>query len=267
MSRRRDVEERIEQRVRRYEEEALMKFKRSEEYEVMEEVFDRLTLEAIYELLKKGIIDEIHGVVKTGKEARIYWGLDPGKRELAIKIYYTVTAEFRKGMLKYIQDDYRFRRVRRSPRGIIYAWAQKEFKNLKAAHGAGVRVPEPIEVRRNVLVMEFIGEDGVPAPLLRDVHLDEPEAVYRRLLEEVRLLYGKAELVHGDLSEYNLMFWEGEPVLFDVSQAVPTNHPLAEELLLRDIRNLNRYFASLGVEVVEIDEAYRWITSGDEGLR
>lgn len=267
MSRRRDVEERIERRVRRYEEEALMKFKRSEEYEVIEEVFDRLTLEAIYELLRRRVIDEIHGVVKAGKEARIYWGLDPNERELAIKIYYTVTAEFRQGMLKYIQDDYRFRRVRRSPRGIIYTWAQKEFKNLKAAYGAGVRVPEPIEVKRNVLVMEFIGEDGVPAPLLRDVYLEEPEAVYRKLLEEVRLLYGKAELVHGDLSEYNLMFWEGEPVLFDVSQAVPTNHPLAEELLLRDIRNLNRYFASLGVKVVEIDEAYRWITGGDEGLR
>ena len=244
-----------------------MKTKRSEEFEVIEEVFDRLTLEAIYELMRKNTIGEIHGVVKAGKEARIYWGLDPQENELAIKIYYTVTADFRQGMLKYIQGDYRFRRVKRSPRGIIYAWALKEFKNLKAAHKAGVRVPEPLEVKRNVLVMGFIGEEGVPAPLLREITLDEPKSVYNRLMGEVKLLYTKAELVHGDLSEYNLMFWSGEPVIFDISQAVPTNHPLAEELLLRDMRNLNSYFDSLSVEVVEINEAYRWVTGGDEGLR
>ena len=261
------MEEKAERKVRRYEERRLKKTKRSDEFEVIEEVFDRFTLETLFELMRGKIIEEIHGVVKTGKEARIYWGLDPQERELAIKIYYTVTADFRQGMLKYIEGDYRFRRVKRSPRGLIYAWAQKEFRNLKEAHEAGVRIPEPVEVKRNILVMEFIGEKGEPAPLLRDIHLDEPEAVYNRLLEAVKLLYTKAELVHGDLSEYNIMFWEGEPIIFDVSQAVPTNHPLAEELLLRDIGNLNRYFGSLGVEVVDVNETYRWITGGDEALR
>lgn len=263
VSRRRGVEEKAERRVRRYEERRLKKTKRSDEFEVIEEVFDRSTLETLFGLMRGEIIEEIYGVVKAGKEARIYWGLDPKGRELAIKIYYTITAEFRQGMLKYIEGDYRFRRVKRSPRGLIYAWAQKEFRNLKEAHEAGVRVPETVEVKRNILVMEFIGEKGEPAPLLRDIHLDEPWAVYNRLLEEVKLLYAKAELVHGDLSEYNIMFWEGEPVIFDISQAVPTNHPLAEELLLRDIRNLNKYFGSLGVEVVDVNEAYRLITGGD----
>lgn len=267
MSQRRGVEERAEREVRRYEERRLVKTKRSDEFEVIEEVFDRFTLETLFELMRGEIIEEIHGVVKTGKEARIYWGLDPQGRELAIKIYYTLTADFRQGMLKYIEGDYRFRRVRKSPRGLIYAWAQKEFRNLKEAHKAGVRVPEPVEVKNNILVMEFIGEKGKSAPLLREVYLNEPEKVYNKLLDEVNLLYRKAELVHGDLSEYNIMFWEGEPVIFDVSQAVPTNHPLAEELLLRDLSNLNRFFSSLDVKVVDIDEVNRWITRGDESLR
>jgi RIO kinase 1 len=267
MSRQRGLEEKTEERVRRYEEERLMKTKRSEEFEVIEEVFDKPTREAVYELMKRGIIDEIYGAVKAGKEARIYWGVNPKKRELAIKIYYTVTAEFRQGMLKYIQNDYRFKRVKNTPRGIIYVWAQKEFRNLKAAHEAGVKVPEPIEIERNVLVMEFIGENGEPALLLHDIHLEKPRLVYNRLLEEVKILYKKAELVHGDLSEYNVMFWKEEPVLIDISQAVPTNHPLAEELLLRDIGNLNRYFSSLGVKVVDVKKAYRRITGGGKGLR
>jgi len=267
MSQRRGMEEKTEQRVRRYEEKRLMKTKRSEDSEVIEEVFDKLTREAVYELLKKGIIDEIYGAIKAGKEARIYWGIDPQKRELAIKIYYTVTADFRQGMLKYIQNDYRFKRVKTTPRGIIYTWAQKEFSNLKAAHEAGVKVPEPIEIKKNVLVMEFIGENGEPAPLLHDVRLDKPKVVYNQLLEEIKLLYTKAVLVHGDLSEYNVMFWKEEPVLIDISQGVPTNHPLAEDLLLRDIGNLNRYFSSLGVKVVDVEKSYRRITDGDKGLR
>jgi len=267
MSRERGVEERVEERVRRYEEERLMRTKRSEDSEVIEEVFDRFTREALYELMRRGIIDEIYGVVKAGKEARIYWGIDPQKRELAIKIYYIVSAEFRQGMLKYIKNDYRFKGVKTTPRSIIYAWAQKEFKNLKAAHEVGVRVPEPFEVKWNILVMGFVGEEGEPAPLLHDVHLDKPKAVYKRLLEEVKSLYTKAGIVHGDLSEYNVMFWREEPVLIDISQAVPTNHPLAEELLLRDISNLNRYFSSLGVMVTDINKVYKGIAGGDKGLR
>ena len=79
-----------------------MKNKRSEDFQVIEEVFDKSTLMVIYDFMNKGIIDEIHGVVNAGKEARIYWGKDPDRKELAIKIYLTSSAEFKKGMLPYI---------------------------------------------------------------------------------------------------------------------------------------------------------------------
>jgi len=70
----------------------------------------------------------------------------------------------------------------------------------------------------------------------------------------------KAKLVHGDLSEYNIMVWRGKPVIFDVSQAVSIEHPNADQFLWRDINNINRYFAELGVEVQDPEEIYRRIT-------
>jgi len=252
--------------TRRYEEESLMLKKRSEEFKVIEEVFDRLTLEGIYKLMHRRIIDTIHGVVKAGKEARIYWGQNPEAEELAIKIYYTATADFRKGMLKYIEGDPRFRRVRRDPRSIIYTWTQKEFKNLKLAEEADVNAPRPSAFYRNILVMSFIGSDGVPAPLLREIDPTEPETFYRQLLLQMRLLYTRVQLVHGDLSEYNIMVWEDAPVIFDISQAVLIAHPMSDMLIQRDIENVNSYFSRLGVEVIDNDTVEEWVKGGAEDL-
>lgn len=251
---------------RRYEEESLMLEKRSEEFKVFEEVFDRPTLEGVYRLFRKRIIDKIHGVIKAGKEARIYWGSSPKDDELAIKIYYTATAEFKRGMLKYIEGDPRFKRIRRGPRNLIYTWTQKEYKNLQIAEEAGVNAPKPIAFYRNILVMEFIGVNGVPAPLLREADLKDPEDFYYRLLEEMRCLYISANLVHGDLSEYNVMVWEDAPVVFDVSQAVLVAHPLSDALIRRDIENVNSYFSRLGVEVMGAETLETWVKGGAEGL-
>jgi len=261
LSFRKAVEKKLDKKERHYETEQLMKEKRSEEYEVLEEVFDRSTLMVIYDFLNKGTINEIHGVVKAGKESRVYWGKDKQGNELAIKIYLTVSAEFRKGILKYIEGDQRFKGVRRDTRSLIFAWAQKEFKNLDQATIAKVKVPRPIAVKNNVLIMEFIGKNGVNAPSLREQPLENPEKFYDILLTYLARLYRKAELVHGDLSEYNIMIWKGRPVLFDMSQAVPLSHPMADFLLRRDLTNLNRYFSRLGARVPSTDECFRRVTT------
>ncbi len=250
-------EKKLKRKESRYEIEQLMKEKRSEEYEVLEEVFDRSTLMTIYHLMNKGIIDEIHGSVKAGKESKLYWGKDKNGTSLAIKIFLTVSAEFKKGMLVYIQGDPRFTRVRRDTRSLIYLWAQKEFKNLHTAFAAGVNVPKPIAVRRNVLVMEFIGENGTSAPLLREIPLKNPDKTYRQILANVKRLYRKAGLVHADLSEYNIMIWKGKPVLFDVSQAVSREHPMASKFLRRDLGNISHYFKRLDVEVLPAEELFK----------
>jgi len=257
------LEKKIGRREKRYETERLMREKRSEEYEVLEEVFDRSTLMTIYDFLNKGTIDQIFGVVKAGKESKLYWGKDKNGNALAIKIFLTISAEFKRGgMIPYIEGDPRFAHIKRDTRSLVYAWAQKEFKNLMQAAEAGVRVPKPIDVSHNVLIMEFIGENGVSAPLLRETEVKNPRRVYNQVLTNVKRLYQRAKLVHGDLSEYNIMMWKNQTILFDVSQAVPLEHPMAYQLLRRDLENLNRYFKRLSVEVLSSEETYRRVTSG-----
>ena len=262
MSSREKAEKRLDRKQKAYEIEALMKNKRSEDYQVIEEVFDRSTLMTIYDLMNKGIIDEIHGVVSAGKEARIYWGKDTQGKELAIKIYLTSSAEFKKGMIPYIEGDPRFSHVRRDTRSLIYVWAQKEFKNLRRAREAGVNVPEPLAVQKNVLIMEFIGKDGVRAPLMKETVLENPQRAFRLLLTYLRRLYRKGGLVHADLSEYNIMIWKGKLVIFDVAQSVLTNHPLADRFLQRDLENIHRFFKKLDSSVLPVEEMYKRVTGG-----
>ena len=263
MSFRKHVDQKLDKKERNYETEQLMKEKRSEENEALEEVFDRSTLMVIYDFMKQNVIGEIHGVISAGKESRVYWAKDNEGKELAVKIYLTGSAEFRKGMLQYIEGDPRFRDVKRDTRSLIFTWARKEFRNLGQATKAKVRVPKPIAVMKNVLIMEFIGVNGQRAPSLKERLPDDLSSMYVTLLDYLKKLYLKAELVHGDLSEYNIMVWKGRPVIFDVSQAVSVAHPMADFLLRRDLANLNRFFNRLGVKVSTVEECYKKVTGHD----
>ncbi|MCD6299540.1 MAG: serine protein kinase RIO, partial [Thermoplasmata archaeon] len=93
----------------------------------------------------------------------------------------------------------------------------------------------------NVIVMEYIGTEEVPAPLLKDVKMDEPERVFREVVDSISVMYKKAGLVHADLSEYNILFHEG-PVIIDVGQTIKSDNPMAMEFLKRDISNISRFF-------------------------
>ena len=246
-------------REKRYETERLMREKRSEEMKALEEVFDKSTLMIIYRMLNKGTLKRIFGVLKSGKESRLYWGQNSRGKDVAIKIYLCGTSEFKKGMIRYIEGDNRFKRVPKSTRPLIYLWAKKEFNNLFLAKKAGVRVPQPITVEGNVLLMEFIGKNGVTAPLLKEEFMKNPLEVYGKILSYIKALYKKVKVVHGDLSEYNIMMWKEKPVFFDFSQAVKTEHPLAQELLKRDIANVTRFFEDLQIKVKSVDHVHKRI--------
>ncbi|MEN2999684.1 MAG: serine protein kinase RIO [Acidilobaceae archaeon] len=214
----------------------------------MEEVFDSITMGIIYKLYGKKVIRDMKGVVSAGKEARVYWAKGWEGRDLAVKIYLVSTSDFRKSIRRYIEGDPRFESIPESNfRLLIYEWAKKEFRNLKRMREAGVRVPEPIAVMGNVLVMAFLGEEGYRAPLLYESD-ENLEHMYEELMRQLRLMVCEAELVHADLSEYNVMVWRGEPWIIDVSQAVELSHPRALEFLERDIENLSLFFSrKLGV--------------------
>ncbi|MCW3999312.1 MAG: serine protein kinase RIO [Candidatus Bathyarchaeota archaeon] len=232
---------------------------RADERATVEEVFDHATRMVVFDLMNSGILYELNGVVSSGKEARVYWGTTKEGVDLAVKIYLTSSAEFKRGMHKYIEGDPRFKDVKHDTRSLIAVWAQKEFRNLGEAYAAKVRVPKPIAVKSNVVIMEFIGEKGVSAPSLKEQAPEDAEKVYKAIVIFLKRLYQKAKLVHGDLSEYNIMIWKGKPVVFDVSQSVSIQHPLADFMLKRDLMNVNRFFSRQNVDVIPDEELYKLV--------
>jgi len=223
-----------------------MRVKDDDERKTYDEVFDKQTLLLIAKMISDGVFSSVDYPVSTGKEGNVFHATGPGDVPLALKIYRVSNATF-KNIARYIIGDSRFRNVRRTQRDIIHAWAQKEYKNLLGMAAAGARVPKAIEQERNILVMSYIGDETRPAPMLREVRLDDPQAGFEDLLESMRAIH-KAGLVHGDLSEYNVLVWDGHLWVIDCGQAVPLAHGHATEWFERDCRNVARYFTKLGVE-------------------
>jgi len=250
-------EENLRRREERYDRERRMRVQVGEDKETLEEVFDGRTLTTVMHLLNRGRLRELQGAVKSGKESRIYRGIDMKGGDVAVKIYLTSSAIFRQGRLKYIRGDPRFKDIPHDTRSLIDQWASKEFKNLQLAKEAGLAVPTPIYVEKNVLLMEFIGKNGVPAPHLREVPLQAASSWYDKIVEMLQDLYNKAKLVHGDLSEYNILVPDGYPMLIDFAQAVTIEHPEAREFLKRDIENLNNYFKGLNVRTRSFERMFK----------
>jgi RIO kinase 1 len=247
----------LRERLYRHERENRFLIKDSNERKTMEEVFDRATVIALNELFSRGDIAYLNGVVRSGKEARVYWGVTSNGTPRAVKIYLTASVEFKKRM-RYIAGDRRFAKLPNSIRAMIKLWVQKEFKNLQLAEAAGVRVPKPYDFKENALVMEYIGEPPAPAPTFSEVEVDNADYVWT--MKMVKRLYQKAELVHGDLSEFNIFKFGRERVLFDMGSAVLSSHPEARELLRRDITNMVRFFKKRGIYVKDSEKILEEIT-------
>ncbi len=235
----------LRERIRRSERENRRLRHDSNERKTVEEVFDKATNFALHELMARGELSYLNGVVRAGKEARVYWGVTADGSPRAVKIYLTASAEFKKRM-RYVAGDKRFQQLPGSIRQMIKLWVQKEFKNLRLASEAGIRVPEPFAFNENIIVMEFIGKPPAPAPIFAEAEVDALD--YKWTMKMIRQLYKKADLVHADLSEYNIFKTAPkERVLFDMGSAVLTSHPESKELLLRDITNMVRFFRKRGV--------------------
>lgn len=236
---RRDREEELDARI----DLLRSRLKDSDDLKVKGDVFDTRTLMNLYTLAKKGFIDALGGPVSTGKEANIFSAIRKGSY-VAVKIYRIATSDF-KSMQDYVLGDPRFGSMKGDRRSLISAWTRKEYRNLLRAESAGVRVPHPFVAKENILVMEFIGSDGMAAPLLREIYLSAEEAArtMEKIVTYIGLLYRRAGLVHADLSEFNIMY-NGEPVIIDMGQSVTLDHPMARKFLTRDVSNLARFFQS-----------------------
>ena len=223
---------------------------------VIESVFDERTVFHLNKILVNGPLKRIEGIISAGKEANVYLAYDLDGKEVAVKIY-KIDSNTSRWMKKYIIGDPRFKKIPHNVSKIIFLWASKEFKNLKRAYKADLRVPKPLFIRNNILIMEYIGFESIPAPVLKDIkNPKEPLNLFNEILSFIKLLYQKAKLVHGDLSEFNILYHNQSPVVIDISQAVAIQHPKAEVYLARDIKNIFKYFEKLGIELPDPKNFY-----------
>ena len=224
-------------------------FDRSERATV-ENVMDPRTRLLLYKLVNGGVLQCVNGCVSTGKEANVYYAVsgDEHAHDLAVKVFKTSILVF-KDREKYVSGEFRFQRFCKSnPRKMVRTWAEKEARNLQRLAKGGVRVPQVLLLRQHILIMEFIGHEGWPAPRLKDVRLSDARLaqVYFDLCVLMRKMFIECRLVHGDLSEYNLLYHDDALVLIDVSQSVEHDHPQALTFLRRDIVNVSAFMRTKG---------------------
>jgi len=217
----------------------------ADQFKVEESVFDEATFGALYKLVQDGHLDAFGGPISTGKEANVYTAL-AGDSTVAVKIYRINASDFRE-MGAYLEGDPRFESVGCDKKSIVLAWVRKEFANLGRARQAGVRVPEPVAVERNVLVMEYLGTAEGRGKRLGEVHIENPDTAYEVVREYLCRLYD-AGIVHGDFSEYNVVVHESQLYVIDLGQAVTVHHPNSDDFLERDCENVANFFARQSVD-------------------
>jgi RIO kinase 1 len=206
------------------------------------------------------ITDVLH-VLKSGKEGTVYCcqaASHTGHEFLAAKVYRS--REHRMYHNNVVYQEGRWIGDRRLQRAVANksrtgrefqsdSWVAHEFETLQLLHSAGASVPQPFARNGQALLMTYIGDPVAPAPLLQHAGLsaDAADPLFRRLLREIEL-WLDCGCVHADLSPFNILYWEGEPVVIDFPQAVdPATNAQARELLTRDLTNLCRFFARFGV--------------------
>ena len=223
--------------------------RRSRYVEVKEVSLETVTADAI----ENGLVDEIVAMLGTGKEADVYLGLW-NEAPLVLKVYRLHrTPHKKKAVMGYAVDR-------------MGAIAAREFTILQKAYRAGVPVPTPARRVDNMFTMRFLGGEA-KAPLLKDVELDRPEEVAKHAIDLVERLL-EAFIVHGDLSQYNLLYWNDRLFVIDFPQAVDFSSNVdrhirleeAKPLLLRDLENLGSYFAKYGVQLSAEGEYHRLLT-------
>ncbi len=211
-----------------------------------DEVFDKYTLSTIEKLISDKIIDILDFPISTGKEGNVFRAITPKKKFVAVKIYRTSNLTF-KHISEYIIGDPRFKSFHKNNKDIVHIWTQKEFKNLEKLKKIGVKAPKPIVFADNVLVMQYIGDSRHAAPMIKDVIIENPQEIFNAIINNISLMYKKGELVHSDLSAFNILYYRKKPYIIDLGQGVLLEHPRSLEFLKRDIDNIVRYFKKYNI--------------------
>jgi RIO kinase 1 len=211
-------------------------------------------------LITEGLIDEVIRQLMSGKEATVYM-VRCGEEIRCAKVYKDIKQRsFRKNAsYQEGRKTKNSRQARAMEKGSRYgrqmqeeAWQSAEVDALYRLAAAGVRVPQPYICHEGVLLMDLVTDaDGHPAPRLNDIELSAEQALefHARLLNQVvRMLC--AGIIHGDLSEYNILVGSDGPVIIDLPQAVDAaGNSNASAMLERDVANLASYFSRFAPEL------------------
>jgi RIO kinase 1 len=225
------------------------------------------------------LLDNVLYHVKGGKEANVYCGQAPavsGGNLLAVKVYRPREFRnlrndkmYREGRPILTEDG---RAAKRTDTRLMRAigkktafgvqaehtsWLMYEFTTLSKLHEAGGSVPKPVSASENALLIGYCGDQSRPAPTLSEIRLSTDEAGphFGEVLRNIRLML-QLDLIHGDLSAYNILYWEGDITLIDFPQVSNSkSNPHAKFLLHRDITRVCQYFAAQGVDC-DADDIY-----------
>ncbi len=228
-------------------------------------------LQALGTFFLQGVITDVLRLAKGGKEASVYvCAANPGLGVplLAAKIYrprkfrnlrndklYRTGREARDGDGKLIKDSraiYAMQKGSGKGKEMSHtSWLAHELLTLQRLHAAGADVPRPFTSGDNVILMAYLGDEAAAAPTLNHVTLPDDAAapLFERVLWNVDLMLSERR-VHGDLSAYNILYWQDQPTIIDFPQAVdPFQNPAARKIFERDVRRVCEYFGGYGLDV------------------
>ncbi len=217
-----------------------------------------LDMLALKTFVDKGVLNAIGDRIAVGKESEIFQGLAPGGKLVAIKFLRIGRTSFR--------GTRRVRTFAEDPRLDWYKQskiaAEREYKALKELFYVSANVPNPLAYNRHVIVTDYI--NGVE--LYTKPDLSDPEYTLRKIIETIRKAYVEVGIVHGDLSEYNVLvnIDTNEPIIIDWPQYVEKDHPSSQMLLKRDIEYIVRFFRKNYRVIVDTDRALAYVRGEKE---
>lgn len=201
------------------------------------------------EALATQLATDVKGTISAGKEATVFhalWHDFP----LALKVFrFYATPHAKGGKRKKMGGG----KVGYS-KDIMSYWASREFWILDRVFRAGVKVPTPARHIDNMFTARFLGDNGTPAPLLKDSKIEHPKRTFNSIIDQIFAIY-RAFIIHGDLSSFNILYFQDEPWIIDFPQAIdfasrPNRHRVLKKgrpILLRDITNIVKFFEKYGI--------------------
>ena len=227
-----------------------------EDWKVYGNVFSAHSRKLLFKMSSQGYFEDLEAAISVGKEANVFTAITKDRERIVAKIYRLENCNFSK-MYEYLRSDPRYVGTSKNSRQIIFTWVQREFRNLMIARDV-IKVPKPIAFKDNVILMEFIGIHD-PASELKDQPPKDPKRFFKKVIDNMHKLFGVG-LIHGDLSPFNILNHEEDPVFIDFSQATMKTASNAQELLRRDVKNICIYFRKyFPISEIEEEKIYKKI--------